>query len=184
MATLSPLIGVNDQWDVTLTVSPNRVLAGNVARLDGDPLQSNVSNGPTIPYENFTYVFSSPDPRLQAELDALRGNRRIVSLTIPHLPEGTYEVSVAVTETPPEGVNPIVPHVSRPQDHSSDSFFVTPRQVQAAVTLQRTGTFSTDDQALWVAIRNRTSALDFTRYQRFINILFCADDSGRLSAVT
>src|SRR5262249_37986727 len=128
-----------------------------------------------IPYRNFHYAFHSPDPRLQANLDQVRNPNpnqpNVFSLTIPNLPEGSYEVSVTVT---PTGSPPITPiFTSRTV---SDSFFVVPRQVQAAVTLQRTGTVATDDQALWVAIRNRTSALDFTRYQRFINTLFCVDD--------
>ncbi len=49
------------------------------------------------------------------------------------------------------------------------------REVQATVTLQRSGSFPTSYQALWVAIRNRTQALDFSRYQRFIDRIFCND---------
>jgi hypothetical protein len=37
------------------------------------------------------------------------------------------------------------------------------------VTLQRTGSEPTLDQALWVAIRNRTGAISFSRYRAFIN---------------
>ena len=53
------------------------------------------------------------------------------------------------------------------------------RQVSQAVTsptrvtLQRPATDLTEDQALWVAIRNRTQALSFNRYNAFINALFC-----------
>ncbi len=43
---------------------------------------------------------------------------------------------------------------------------------EKSVTLQRTGGDATADQALWVAIRNRTSALGFERYQQFVDSVF------------
>ena len=173
MDTLDQPIGINDQWEVTLTVSPDRVFQDNDVRLEVTLFNPSFSG--SIPYRNFHYALHSPDPRLQAQLDQARNPNpnqpNVFSLTIPNLPEGPYEVSVTVT---PTGSPPITPvFTSRT---ASDSFDVVPRRVQADVTLQRTGTVATDDQALWVAIRNRTSALDFTRYQRFINTLFCVDD--------
>jgi hypothetical protein len=49
------------------------------------------------------------------------------------------------------------------------------------VTLNRTRTVPTEDQALWAAIRNRTRAIGFDRYYRFIDRVLCqgedADDS-------
>lgn len=48
----------------------------------------------------------------------------------------------------------------------------------AKVSLQRSSGQPTDDQALWVAIRNRTQAIGFDRYQRFINSVLCADSSN------
>ncbi len=50
---------------------------------------------------------------------------------------------------------------------------VLPRQVDASVTLQRSAAEPTNDQALWVAIRNRTDAISFDRYEAFINRLLC-----------
>src|SRR6266852_734029 len=150
MATLGQPIGINDQWEVTLTVSPDRVLHDNDVRLEVTLFHPTFSG--TIPYGNFHYDFHSSDPRLQANLAQRRttpSQPNVFSMTIPNLPEGNYEVSVTVT---PTGSPPITPlFTSRT---ASASFFVVPRQVQAAVTLQRTGTFATDDQALWVAIRN------------------------------
>lgn len=51
----------------------------------------------------------------------------------------------------------------------------------AEVVLDRTPkTKPTDDQALWVAIRNRTQAIGFDQYSKFINHLLCKDEeSGR-----
>lgn len=39
--------------------------------------------------------------------------------------------------------------------------------------LQRASANPTTDQALWVAIRNRTNALSFDRYEKFIDLVFC-----------
>ena len=41
------------------------------------------------------------------------------------------------------------------------------------VALQRTATQRTEDQPLWVAIRNRTNAISFNRYYDFINRVLC-----------
>lgn len=48
----------------------------------------------------------------------------------------------------------------------------SPRRIE----LQRTDTTSTDDQALWTAIRNRTEAIGFKPYKEFIDRVLC---SGR-----
>lgn len=49
-----------------------------------------------------------------------------------------------------------------------------PVPVDARVTLRRTDAVLTDDHALWAAIRNRTEAIGFDRYERFINRVLCA----------
>lgn len=56
-------------------------------------------------------------------------------------------------------------------------FSVVAGHVQAAVTMRRTAVYGTDDQALWVAIRNRSSAIEFNRYQKFIHCIFCENDN-------
>ena len=44
------------------------------------------------------------------------------------------------------------------------------------VSLQRSTPPFTDDQALWVAIRNRTKAIAFSSYKRFIDRVLCRDE--------
>ncbi|MDH3661340.1 MAG: hypothetical protein OEU92_15145 [Alphaproteobacteria bacterium] len=48
------------------------------------------------------------------------------------------------------------------------------------VRLNRTARTNTPDEALWVAIRNRTRAIGFDQYERFIDDVLCADpdDNG------
>ena len=50
---------------------------------------------------------------------------------------------------------------------------VSSPDTQVKVQLQRTFVGPTDDRALWTAIRNRTSAVGFERYKRFIDCIFC-----------
>lgn len=45
------------------------------------------------------------------------------------------------------------------------------------VTLGRTTAEHTLDQALWIAIRNRTRAISFTAYQEFIDRVLCRDET-------
>lgn len=52
---------------------------------------------------------------------------------------------------------------------------------QRTITLTRTETQPTDDQALWVAIRNRTKAIAFEQYIAFIDDVFC--ESGGIGAL-
>lgn len=62
------------------------------------------------------------------------------------------------------------------QDFDGNDFFVSfqvaSRSFLTPVSLYRTPASVTQDQGLWVAIRNRTDAINFSRYQRFINTVF------------
>jgi hypothetical protein len=50
------------------------------------------------------------------------------------------------------------------------------------VTLQRSETRATADQGLWIAIRNRTQAISFDRFSRFVDlVLFGADNDAAKS---
>jgi hypothetical protein len=51
--------------------------------------------------------------------------------------------------------------------------FVDPVRVNADVSLKRSATTPTEDQPLWVAIRNRTQAISFKAYYDFINKVLC-----------
>ncbi|HKE26049.1 MAG TPA: carboxypeptidase-like regulatory domain-containing protein [Bryobacteraceae bacterium] len=51
---------------------------------------------------------------------------------------------------------------------------------QLGITLQRTASDPTLDQALWVAIRNRTQAISFGRYREFINRVLRWEENDKL----
>ena len=46
------------------------------------------------------------------------------------------------------------------------------------VSLQRTSIVGTDDQILWVIVRNRTNAVGFRPYRQFIDGILCADQKA------
>jgi hypothetical protein len=48
-------------------------------------------------------------------------------------------------------------------------------ETESKVTLRRSFVGPTDDRALWTAIRNRTAAIGFERYEKFISCVFCRD---------
>jgi carboxypeptidase family protein len=65
------------------------------------------------------------------------------------------------------------------QTHASES----DRQMiggNIGVRLERTRVHPTRDQALWIAIRNRTGAIGFARYQHFINRVLQAEEREKL----
>src|SRR3990170_4670334 len=56
-------------------------------------------------------------------------------------------------------------------------------EVKTKTHLERSAAPQTADQALWVAIRNRTQAISFNRYSAFIDKVFCTNPNkeGELS---
>ena len=88
-----------------------------------------------------------------------------------NVPAGSYTVTVTVVA---EGTEEVI--IDKPK---TASITIVPRRVQASVTLQRSAAGATNDQALWVAIRNRTDAINFDRYNEFIDRLLCPDGDRR-----
>jgi hypothetical protein len=55
------------------------------------------------------------------------------------------------------------------------SINVVSHEFEASVTMRPTLSEPTEDQPLWAAIRNRTAAIAFPRYQRFVDQVLCQD---------
>jgi hypothetical protein len=89
-----------------------------------------------------------------------------VSWLFKNVPAGSYGVTVNVIGKDDSGDETV-------NLDQTASITIVPRRVQASVTLQRSAAAPTNDQALWVAIRNRTDAISFDRYNEFINRLLC-----------
>lgn len=72
---------------------------------------------------------------------------------------GTYTVAMTSTDGGTTGAYAYF-HLQARQDAGTN------------VTLQHSGSHPTDDQNLWAAIRNRTAAVGYQRYEKFISLLF------------
>ena len=180
---MSGLRTIEQDWECSLSPLPKRVLLNDFVTMT--VTLSSRGGRPLTPadYNSFNYAFSADDPRLDVTVSGLTGNVTTGPLSftantfnVPQLPDGSYQLSVRVTPnaTLAAGLPPF------PADGVSGEAILTSvaheTTGRSAVTLQRTGTYPTRDQLLWVAIRNRTSALDFTRYQNFIDISLCGND--------
>lgn len=86
---------------------------------------------------------------------------------------GSYEFC---TDNLPSGYYKI--KIKESTHEEQKTILIKPRQISANVSLQRSSSDPTSDQALWMAIRNRSQALEFNRYQNFINVIFEKNPSG------
>jgi hypothetical protein len=103
------------------------------------------------------------------------------------VPDGGCGINVKATPKNPGG--PIlltnVGTVPLPRqflfDEDSISVITHLIETQSSVTLQRTFAGPTDDRALWPAIRNRTAAIGFERYKKFIDCIFRCGTSAEIN---
>ena len=138
-----------------------------------------------------TIRFSSPDPRISiTSLGPGSWDAQVIKGT-----PGTFTASATLVGTPSTGAiglaTPVPgavpagppPGAGAPEVGAGTTLTATPALAQAiagrvGVTLSRTASIPTRDQALWVAIRNRTKALSFSGggYKEFIDRVLCARD--------
>jgi hypothetical protein len=183
------------QWECKLIASPTRVLNNDTVTLT--VILSHPDLGDLSPdgfrqfyNECFEYRYHSDDPRLANYLKSHANP--VVIQHIPRLPDGDYDISVVVVPRDDRVATfiekPVIQDLLAPQaiafpplpqelTASTTISMVTHNvETQATVTLQRSLSPPTDDQALWAAIRNRTAAIGFPRYQRFIDRVLCHND--------
>lgn len=186
-----------DTWRCRLSVSPKRVRSPD-AGVPGDRVTLTV----TLSYGNYdlqtpdynrlqqpTFSFDSRVPQLNTYFQTIgvqqgsAPNQFIIS-QFPSVPDGPCTIRVTANLLPKGGTIQLgggpggaLRNVILPQNPlgGPDSISVITNliETQSSVTLQRTFAGPTDDRALWVAIRNRTAAIGFDRYQRFIECIFC-----------
>ena len=176
-------VSPEDQWVCSLSASPDRVRAGK----DTLRLALSLSNPQfdvlpptqkiTVYRSNFTFTFDGSNDALTTAISNASGKNPIVSedgiqfsFAIPDVdvPDGDYEILVTATPTasfPPDLMLPPNPVVG-----SAEISVITRLiETQSQVTMQRTFAGPTNDRALWPAIRNRTAAIGFDRYKKFID---------------
>jgi hypothetical protein len=103
-------------------------------------------------------------PDFEAEPDEIKGK---VEFTAPH------EVKDPIEPHQPKGTPTLASTVKITGD-AADLL----RSPVLGVNLRRTRAEPTLDQGLWIAIRNRTDAVQFKRYQDFLDRLLCNPPAG------
>src|ERR1051325_11681286 len=87
------------------------------------------------------------------------------------------------SETPPTEFDPPISardedHIINPDLYKPGGPLGPPFQVGGKISLERSAVASTEDQALWGAIRNRTQAIQGDSYEDFITRVLCKDDDA------
>jgi hypothetical protein len=196
---------MTDRWRCRLSVSPKRVSAGvpGTPGVPGDQVTLTVTlsygNYDLQPQEYslfqspFSPTFNSRVPQLNTyflqtpPVQSHSAPNQFIISQFPSVPDGPCTISVTATPASPGGTiqlgggpggarrNVILPQnpLGGPDSISVITHVI---ETQSSVTLQRTFAGPTDDRALWPAIRNRTAAIGFDRYQRFIDCIFCHPD--------
>jgi hypothetical protein len=180
----------DNQWQCSVSADPDQVrkhdkltLAITLHKSDFDGL-GDVDKSDI--YKNgFVYSFSSSNTRLNDRLNRATKKKPTVvngqaqfSLHVPDIPDGEYDIAVALTPDPDfwGGKPPPVEPPTIPVPGSVPVSVITHLiETESKVTLRRSFVGPTDDRALWTAIRNRTAAIGFERYEKFISCVFCRD---------
>jgi hypothetical protein len=163
-----------DAWGCELAVLPDHVYDDSPVKFT--VLLSHERKGPykheedSWIYEAFDYIY------YVGGREVGKGHDWSETIALPpFIRDGAQQASVKLTRKPPTtpqaknlplnlfGFAPI--EVQRRPNHG-------PLEVQ----LQHTASRPTPDQALWAAIRNRTAAISFPRYQKFIDRLLGDND--------
>jgi hypothetical protein len=132
----------------------------------------------TVYATGFDYQYHTVNMLLQDAINKAPGsNTRQFSFEVPDLKDADYEIDVTVKAKgdwkgqgdPLAGLTPPKYDIKQ----STTLSVARPTEIEARVTLQRSFAGPTDDRALWTAIRNRTAAIGFERYNKFIDCVFC-----------
>jgi hypothetical protein len=186
---------IDDQWQCELSASPNRgrkndqlTLIVTLSNRGFDGLSEDVRKN--VYSKGFDYEYGSDNDRLQQDvnkaapkepvalnkIDGKKGIKFIFS--VPDIPDGDYDIEVTATPLPnfwssSSAPTDLVPPGIPPVGEATISVITNLIETESKVTLQRTFAGPTDDRALWPAIRNRTAAIGFERYKKFIDCVFC-----------
>ncbi len=183
---------------------------GQAGAVNVSVLQGQIAEAPVLAldlrFELALYAYGEGDQRHRVSR-AVAGQPLIVRFEAPHyrdiakikwaaLPdahaiESDHEVELVCREAGKAGVEAIAaadwntPDPIRPEVRMRVEFTVSEPALQTirgnvGVTLHRSASHPTLDQALWVAIRNRTHAISFGRYREFLNRVLRWEENERL----
>lgn len=191
----------SESWECTLLASHQRVRKNDTVTLTcvlSHPLIGDIDTADSEFYGCFKYKYNAHD-----ELVCFPDENPSM-LRIPALPHGRLPVDVRVTLANPESLcawfeknqnrwhdladrqwetlrDRLVADTSPPAALPGSyplSVITHPLDVRATVSLEPNADNLTDDAVLGAAIRNRTAAVGFDRYKKYIDALFCGDESS------
>jgi len=167
-----------DDWDCALEVLPKLVYEESPVTFKVDlSYRDKATYKDDVKdqiYNSFDYVYYVGNQVIDS------GRGRLVTISLPpSIRDGNYQASVQLKLKPsandhPRGVPPLPPVLSAIAQIEVQG---RPAHGPLEVQLQHTASRPTPDQALSAAIRNRTAAISFPRYQKFIDRLLC-DNEG------
>uniref|UniRef100_UPI004056DAE3 hypothetical protein n=1 Tax=Candidatus Electronema sp. TaxID=2698783 RepID=UPI004056DAE3 len=134
---------------VTLKVFPANAVEGQDIKISLDGYSDNAPESVEVEIKNFNKTTTIFNPKLYP----VGSGEFIGTFNTAGLAEGNYLATYA-------GCQDAGIHI------------ISPVQSRSDVTLQRSKSFPTKDQALWAAIRSSTNAVRFERYQQFIDLVF------------
>jgi hypothetical protein len=175
-----------NQWSISVSTEPDQVRKHDEVKLTVTLSNTNFDllgemEKRTVYESGFDYSYRAGNLRLQRAINhALGQDDRQFSFEVPDLPGGDYDIVVTVAATSWNGLDGPFSKLTPPTDviDQNTTISVQPFETEAKVTLQRAFAGPTDDRALWTAIRNRTAAIGFERYKKFINCVFCGVPSN------
>jgi hypothetical protein len=170
------------QWSCTVSADPNQVrkhdevtLTVTLSNTKFDLLSP--TDKETVYATGFDYYYTTVNLLLQRAITQAAGHdSRQFSFEFPDLPSADYDIDVTVTARNWQGLGGPFADLTPPTDDIPGNTTISATRLvetEAKVTLQRTFAGPTDDRALWTAIRNRTAAIGFERYKKFIDCVFC-----------
>jgi len=186
-------------WECKLLVSHERVRKNDTATLIVvlcHPCIGDIDQSDDEFYSNFKCKYEAQDQSLCFP------EQNPAVLRMPSLPHGRVRVDVRVTLRDREGLcrwfekhaksyglppetweclkDRLIAETSHPNAlhaYSTLSIVTHPLDVRATVSLEPQPIDLTNDAVLGTAIRNRTAAVGFERYKKFIDCIFCGSNS-------
>jgi hypothetical protein len=169
------------QWSSILSADPDQVrkhdevtLTVTLSNTRFDLLSE--MDKATVYEDGFDYQYSTGNLLLQNAINQAQGHEtRQFSFEVPDLVGGDYDIAVTVEAKDWQGLGGPFDNLTAPTDDIKQNTTISVRllEAEARVTLQRSFAGPTDDRAFWTAIRNRTAAIGFERYKKFIDCVFC-----------
>ncbi len=170
------------QWTCTVSTDPGQVRKHDEVRLtvtlsntEFDLLDE--TDKETVYATGFDYHYKTGNLLLQDAINKAQGHdTRQFSFEVPDLPGGDYDIGITVKAKDWQGLDAPFDDLTAPTAPIKGNTTISVTRLfetEAKVTLQRTFAGPTDDRALWTAIRNRTAAIGFERYKKFIDCVFC-----------